>query len=330
MEKIEVVPEIIRVLRLEGKAILDCAERMKEKGPAAQLQKAIACFKRSLDQGGKIVVTGVGKSGKVGQKIAATLCSTGSLAVYLHPTEGLHGDIGVVCSNDSVLALSNTGNTDELLRLFPSLKRLGVSVIGIGGNPSSKLAVECDVWIDAQVETEACPHNLAPTTSTTLAQALGDALAVTLMQVRGFDAQSFAQNHPGGSLGKRLSLRVADLMHQGERVPVLGQQASMEEVIILSTQKQLGGVLVVDGERLLGIITDGDIRRSLRHREKFFQLKAGEVMTPHPVTAQPQMMAQEALQLMEDRPSQISVLPVVDEAGHWKGLIRLHDLVRTF
>src|SRR4051812_15240842 len=279
MKTDEIIPEVIRVLKMEGQAILTCVERLKNGTASEPFKKALTCLHASLEKGGKIVVTGVGKSGKVGQKIAATLCSTGSLAVFLHPTEGLHGDIGVVCPNDSVLALSNTGNTDELLRLFPSLKRLGVSVIGMGGNPSSKLAEECDIWIDAQVETEACPHNLAPTTSTTLAQALGDALAVTLMQVRGFDAQSFAKNHPGGSLGKRLSLTVNDLMHRGDAVPVLGLHASMEEVVILSTQKQLGAVLVVEGERLLGIITDGDIRRSLQYREKFFQLKADAVMT---------------------------------------------------
>ena len=180
------------------------------------------------------------------------------------------------------------------------------------------------------MEQEACPHNLAPTASTTLALALGDALAVALMQLRGFDAQAFARNHPGGSLGNRLTLRVADIMHSREQVPTVPGHASMDEVVVASTHKKLGAVLVVEGEALLGIITDGDLRRALQHREKFFQLTAAEVMTRSPVFATPQMMATAALDLMENRPSQISVLPVVDEAGHWKGLVRLHDLVRAF
>ena len=276
-----------------------------------------------------MIITGVGKSGKIGQKIAATLSSTGSLALFLHPTEGLHGDLGVIRPQDSVLALSHTGNTDELLRLIPSIKKMGVPVVGLGGNPSSRLASECDAWIDAYVENEACPHNLAPTSSTTLALALGDAIALALMQVRGFDAQSFAQIHPGGALGKRLNLKVSDLMHQGDQVPILGPQAPMEEVVLVSTKKGLGAVLVVEQGKLLGIITDGDLRRFLQYREKFFQFKAEQVMTPKPVTAQPEMMALAALQLMENRPSQISVLPVVDQDGNWKGLLRLHDLVRT-
>ncbi len=330
MKKFEVTPEVIRVLKLEAQAILNCADRMSTKEAAGKLEKAITFFQKSLEQGGKIVVMGVGKSGKVGQKIAATLCSTGSLAIFLHPTEGLHGDLGVIRPNDSILALSYTGNTEELICLLPSLRKLGVPVIGIGGNTSSKLAEGSNVWLDAHVDSEACPHNLAPTTSTTLALALGDAIAVALMRVRGFDAQSFAEYHPGGSLGKRLNLKVADLMHKGSAVPTVGPKTQMEKVVVESTQKPLGAVLVVEGSRLLGIITDGDIRRALEHREKFFQLTAAEVMTQNPVTIQSQMMANTALQLMEDRPSQISVIPVVNEAGCWEGLIRLHDLVRTF
>ena len=330
MREVEIVSEAIRILKLEGQAILDCAGRLLQDPSADRLKKAMSLLQASLEKGGKIVVTGVGKSGKIGQKIAATLCSTGSLAVFLHPTEGLHGDLGLIRPEDVVLALSYTGNTDEVVRLIPSFKRLGVAVVGLGGNAGSKLASSCDIWIDAEVSTEACPYNLAPTTSTTLALALGDAIAVTLMQLRGFDPVAFAQNHPGGSLGRKLHLKVEDLMHSGDAVPVVGPLASIEEVIVISTQKKLGAVLVVSQDRLLGIITDGDIRRSLKHREKFFQLKAEEVMTSKPTTALPEMMAQAALQLMEDRPSQISVLPVVDGKGNWKGILRLHDLVRTF
>jgi arabinose-5-phosphate isomerase len=330
--KTDVIAEVTRVLQMEGQAILSCAERLKGQGensPATSILKATSLLQKSLQQGGKIVVTGVGKSGKVGQKIAATLCSTGSFAIFLHPTEGLHGDLGVLRPQDAILAFTYTGNTDELVRLLPSIKGMGVPVIGVGGNPQSKIAQTCDVWIDGFVEQEACPHNLAPTSSTTLALALGDAIAVALMQLRGFDAQDFALNHPGGSLGRRLHLKVSDVMHQGDKVPTVTSLASMDEVVLAATQKPLGGVLVVDGPKLLGIITEGDIRRALKHREKFFQMKAGEVMTRNPSTARPEMMAKAALEIMENRPSQISVLPVVDDQGNWRGVVRVHDLVSS-
>ena len=323
------ISEVRRVLSCEGQALFDCAQRLEKDTSANGVRLALDLMQQALARGNKIVVAGIGKSGKIGQKIAATFCSTGSQAVYLHPTEGLHGDLGLVQSGDVVLALSYTGNTEELVRLLPSLKSLKIPVVGLGGNRNSKLASQCDAWIDGAVDQEACPHNLAPTTSTTLALALGDALAVALMQWRGFDAQSFAQNHPGGSLGNRLHLRVADVMHQGDAVPCVTHQASMDEVIVLATQKSLGAVLVAENEKLLGIITEGDIRRALQHRERFFMMKAGEVMTQSPITATPAMMAKAALELMENRPSQISVLPVVDEEGRWKGLVRVHDLVRV-
>lgn len=327
------VSEVRRVLECEGQALLACAKRLEQgSGQVSSLgiQKALELMQQGLSRGNKIVVAGVGKSGKIGQKIAATFCSTGSLSVFLHPTEGLHGDLGLVQAGDVFLALSYTGNTEELVRLLPSLKSLKVPVIALCGNRQSKLAQQADVWIDGFVEQEACPHNLAPTSSTTLALALGDAIALALMQWRGFDAQAFAQNHPGGSLGNRLNLRVSDVMHQGADVPCVTDQASMDEVVVASTQKRLGAVLVVQGEKLLGIITDGDIRRALQHREKFFTMKAGEVMTRSPVTASPEMMAKTALELMENRPRQISVIPVVDENGCWKGMVRVHDLVRAF
>lgn len=322
--------EAIRVLELEGRAILASAERLRNRPEAgAQLTQALSLLNRSLNQGGKIVVTGVGKSGKIAQKIAATFASTGSASIYLHPTEALHGDLGVVAPNDSILALSYTGNTDELLRLIPSLKRLQLSLIGMGGYPHSQLAQACDVWIDASVDQEACPHNLAPTSSTTLALALGDALAMSLMQLRGFDAQSFAKNHPGGALGRRLHLTVADVMHSGDAAACVPPHALMEEVVVVSTQKKLGAVLVVEGSKLMGLITDGDLRRALQHREKFFQLRASDVMTRNPVSVQPDLMAYDALQTMENRPSQISVLPVLSSDGNWLGVVRLHDLIRS-
>jgi len=335
MEKMEIIPEIIRVLNLEGQAILACAEGLtaNSQGQSAKadaVEKALHLFQECLEQGGKIVVTGVGKSGKIGQKIAATLCSTGSLAIFLHPTEGVHGDLGVIRSQDVVFALSYTGNTDEIVRLLPSLKSFNVRVVGLGGNSDSKLATGSDVWIDASVGQEACPYNSAPTTSTTLALAVGDALAITLMKLRGFGVQDFAQNHPGGSIGKKLNLKVKDLMHQGDEVPVVLPHIKMEEVIVIATQKKLGAVIVAEGKKLLGLITDGDIRRALRHREKFFDLTAVQVMTSKPITVQSEMLAHAALRIMEDRSSQISVLPIVDSEGNWVGLLRLHDLVQSF
>ena len=330
MSKIEIVSEVQRVLEIEAHAILKCATRLSEKLPASELHSALNYFQRTLQKGGKIVVTGVGKSGKVGQKIAATLSSTGSLAVFLHPTEGMHGDLGLLRQEDVVLALSYTGNTEEIVRLVPWIKKQGIPVIAICGYAQSKLAKACDVWIDASVEQEACPHNLAPTASTTLALAIGDALALTLMQLRGFNSDAFSINHPGGSIGNRLSLKVKDLMKSGDAVGLVSPEDTMDEVVIVATQKKWGGVLVVQGPRLLGVITDGDIRKSLSLREKFFSLRAQDVMTKQPVTALPEMMAHEALGLMENRPSQISILPVIDENGNWIGLLRLHDLVGAF
>lgn len=326
----EIISEILRVLELEGKAIYTAIERVKSSSQTQQIKAVICELSHCLDRGGKIVVTGVGKSGKIGQKIAATLSSTGSQAVFLHPTEGMHGDLGLVQTEDCVLALSYTGNTEELVRLLPSLRHLKSTIIGMGGNQQSELGKNCNYWIDVGVEAEACPHNLAPTCSTTLTLAMGDAIAVALMKLRKFNVEAFARNHPGGSLGKKLNLTVADSMHAAPAVGTVTRHSSMDEVIIQATEKKLGGVLVVEKEKLLGIITDGDIRRALKYREAFFSLKAEQVMTIAPITVHPEAMAIDALRLMEDRESQISVLPVVDSFGHWKGLIRLHDLARCF
>ncbi len=321
--------EAIRVLELEARAIDACAARLKTPAGGQAFAQAIAAIEECLAKNGKLIVTGLGKSGKVAQKIAATLSSTGSLALYLHPTEGLHGDLGIVTERDVVLAISYTGNTEELLQLAPSLKARGARLIALAGNGASRLVQTSDFWLDGSVEQEACPHNLAPTASTTLALALGDAIAVTLMKRRGFAAEEFARNHPAGSLGRRLNWRVHDVMHSGATVAVVAPDAPMDEVIVRSTEKKLGAVLVIEGTRLAGIITDGDLRRALSHREKFFQMKAREVMTASPVTVTPETMAADALALMRDRPSQIAVLPVIDSAGNWKGLVRLHDLVRS-
>jgi arabinose-5-phosphate isomerase len=326
-----ILENFARALEIETQALTGCLDRLRTDPESGKsLLRAVALIRSKLDAGGKIVVTGVGKSGKIGQKIAATLASTGSLAVFLHPTEGLHGDLGMVTPSDIVVALSHTGNTEEILKLLPSIRCLGVPVIGIGGNPGSQLARSSEAWIDARIDQEACPHNLAPTASTTLALALGDALAVTLMNLRGFDQRSFAMNHPGGSLGRRLQLKVRDVMQPAEVVPMVHPDSRMELIIEEAGKRNFGAVLVVEGTTLRGIITDGDLRRALRHREKFFELCAREIMTASPVTASEDMMAYEALEKMENRPSQIKELPVVDASGHVRGLVRLHDLVRIF
>lgn len=327
---VEIVGEAIRVLREEAQAILRCAEDLSQPARSQAFLKAIEISLNTLEGGGKIVLTGVGKSGKIAQKISATLCSTGSESVFLHPTEALHGDLGVLRSEDTVIALSYTGNTEEILKLLPILRNRGVSLIGVGGNPESQMAQKVDVWIDAPVETEACPLNAAPTTSTTLALALGDAIAVTLMKARKFNQERFAENHPGGSLGKKLRLRVKDLMKSGSELALVGPDAGMSEVVRIATEKKLGGVLVVEKASLLGLITDGDLRRALGQEAQFFGLKAREVMTARPIVVQEEAMASEALLLMENRSSQVSVLPVANESGEWSGLLRLHDLVRAF
>lgn len=319
----------IEALRIERDSLSRFLERSQDSKFRGSVEAAIQALELALSRGGKIVVTGVGKSGKVAGKIAATFSSTGSLAVYLHPTEGLHGDLGLVTEKDAVLALSYTGNTEELLRLLPSLKNRGVPVVAIIGNPRSQLSEQASVVIDGSVEKEACPINLAPTSSTTLALAIGDALAVALMKKRGFDAQAFARNHPGGGLGRKLTLTVADVMHAGPSVAILPPDATMEQVVQAATEKKLGAVLITGGRTLQGIITDGDIRRALSHKERFFGLRAKDIMTTQPSTVTSDRLAAEALQMMENRPSQISVLPVVNGAGEWLGLVRLHDLVKT-
>lgn len=322
-----------RVLAHEGIALLEKSKRLENRAEnnaeRERMASALDLFVRTLDEGGKFVVTGIGKSGKIGQKISATFLSIGAVSVFLHPSEALHGDLGQVRPGDLILAISHSGNSDELLKLLSAVQGLGVRVVAIVGNPQSKLAERADAWIEAATE-EASPENLVPTTSSTLALALGDALAVALMRLKRFESKDFAANHPGGSLGKRLSLKVRDLMRTGEDVGLVGPETSVEDVLIRSTEKKLGAVLVVHGSELLGIITDGDIRRALQHRDRFFSFKAKDVMTSKPVSASPDMKAIDALHLMEQRKSQISVLPVIEASGKWLGLLRLHDIAQIF
>src|SRR5437879_5622038 len=319
--------EVVDFLRIESEAIAQTAARLDHD----QVERVI---KLLADCKGKVVLLGVGKSGIIAQKIAATMTSTGTAAVYLHPSDALHGGLGIVTSGDVVMMLSNSGESDELLQLLPFAKRRGVPIVAIVGNVNAKLALGADAVLDASVDEEACPLNLAPTTSTTVALAIGDALAMTLMRAKGLTEDDFASNHPAGQLGKRLTLRVSDLMHGGNENPTIGADAAWMEIVSAITHYGLGAVNVVDREgRLAGIITDGDLRRSMQRVKpkdlSFAELKCDELMTRNPVVANPEMLAFDALRLMEDRPSQINVLPVVDDDRRCVGLIRLHDIVRS-
>jgi arabinose-5-phosphate isomerase len=317
--------DFLEVLKIEGTALLTAAERLK----GARLEPILALLLERSESGGKVFCIGIGKSGKIAQKIAATLSSTGTPSFFVHATEALHGDLGGVTPDDTVLALSFSGNTEEVIRLLPFFASKTVPVIGIGGNAQSALAKGCTHWIDASVETEACPLNLAPTSSTTLALAIGDAIAVSLMKARGTSIEDFARNHPSGSLGRRLSLTVSDVM-KTEALPIVPETANMAHVVEASTLAKLGAVLVSqDGKKLHGLITDGDIRRALKLGPAFFQLTASECMTKTPTTVLSGQLAVEALQLMENRPSQLSVLPVVDNESNIVGILRIHDLVQS-
>jgi arabinose-5-phosphate isomerase len=317
------VNEFANILRLEAKAINRAAEQIKPK----QVEQAIALLAHCQ---GKVVLTGVGKSGIIAQKIASTLNSIGTLAVHLHPCDALHGDLGIVTTADVAVFLSNSGETDELVSLIPTLKHRQVPIIAIVGNINSTLARKSDVFLDATVDREACPLNLAPTTSTTVALAIGDALAVTLMQMQGITPESFAFNHPAGRLGKRLTIRVGDLMYGGDRNPTLAPDATWIEVISGISGGGLGAVNIVDEVgNLLGLITDGDLRRWMEKTKlsKLETLTAEKLMTRSPIIVTPDVLAYDALKIMEERPSQIDVLPIVDLAGYCLGLIRLHDLI---
>ena len=278
---------------------------------------------------GRIVVTGMGKSGHIGSKIAATLASTGTPAFFVHPGEASHGDLGMITQQDVVLALSNSGETDEILTILPLIKRLGVPLIALTGNPDSRLAEEADVHLDVSVDKEACPLGLAPTSSTTATLVMGDALAVSLLESRGFTANDFALSHPGGRLGKRLLLHVQDIMHTGEGIPRVSEAASLSDALVEMTQKGLG-MTVITGpdEQVMGVFTDGDLRRVLDHGEvNVRELNIADCMIQNPKTIRPDQLAAEALQLMDTK--RINALPVVDEQDRLIGAINMHDLLRA-
>lgn len=309
-----------KVLETEAAAILALVPRLDER------------FSRAVDVllhcQGRVILTGMGKSGIICRKIAATLASTGTSAFFLHPAEAIHGDLGVVRHDDVVLALSHSGETAEILRLLETIRRLGATLIAITGAPGSTLAQTADVALDASVTEEACPLNLVPTASTTAALAIGDALAMTLLVEKGFRQEDFVNLHPGGKLGKRL-MRVGSLMHSGDHCPTIGPDALMRDVMYEMSRKGLGMTCVVEANRvLLGIITDGDLRRHMERTSQILLLEARDVMTPEPVTVGPDTLAVEALNLMEER--KITSLVVVDDRERAvAGVVHLHDLWRT-
>jgi arabinose-5-phosphate isomerase len=309
-----------RVLRIEAEAVASLMDRLGEPFLGA-LEILKTCR-------GRVVVTGIGKSGLVGRKIAATLASTGTPALFLHPAEGAHGDLGMVARGDVLLVLSNSGETDEILGILPAIKRLGVPLLVMTGNTQSTLARHGDVVLDVSVKEEACPMNLTPTASTTATLAMGDALAVALLELRGLCEEDFALFHPGGILGRRLLLRVEDLMHIADAVPVVPETAEMQQVILEMTGKRFGATSVVDGKgALTGIITDGDLRRHLQKDGRLFEKRARDVMTPRPKTISRDELATKALELMEHHA--ITSLLIVDATGRPTGMLHLHDLLRA-
>ena len=310
-------------MQTEAEAVLAASARLGD-----SLLNAVDLI---LGRAGKVVVTGMGKSGHVGRKIAATLQSTGTPAVFLHPTEAGHGDLGVCQAGDTVVMISKSGCTSELLDLVAPLREFDVRFVGILGNLRSPLAGEMDMVLDASVQREADPEGYTPTASTLVALSLGHALAVALMQARGFTAEHFRRFHPSGQLGHNLRLRVRDVMHSGGEVAWANAADSLKHVVIEMSQRPLGAACVVaDDHRLLGLITDGDVRRALRSHDDIRPLRASDVMTASPVHIGPDALVHEALCLMEDRPSQIYVLPVLDPVTNvCQGLIRLHDIYQA-
>ena len=309
-----------RTIRLELEAIEDLLARIN--GDFVRACELILASK------GRVVVVGMGKSGHVGNKIAATLASTGTTAFFVHPAEASHGDMGMITRDDVVLALSNSGSTAEIVTLLPLIKRLGIRLISMTGNPESPLAKAAEVNLDARVSQEACPLNLAPTSSTTVSLVLGDALAIALLEARGFTAEDFAFSHPGGALGRRLLLKVENVMHAGDSLPCVKRGTSLRDALLEMTQKGLGMTVVTEDDgRLAGIFTDGDLRRTLDRNIDVRQTIIDDVMTAHGKTARAEMLAAEALKIMEDH--KISSLVVIDDNDLPIGALNMHDLLRA-
>lgn len=313
-----VIKQAKEVLRIEAEAIQNLINRIDKN------------FVRAVDilysGKGRVVVTGVGKSGIIGRKIAATLTSTGTPALFLHPVEGMHGDLGIVMKEDVVIAISNSGETEEINSIIPIVKRIGASLIAFTGNIESTLARKSDVTIDIGVEREACPLGLAPTASTTATLAMGDALAVALLNKRSFQKVDFHRIHPGGSLSKRLMLRIRDVMLTGEDIPIIHEEQSMKEALEEITRKDIGLTLVVDHKEMLtGIITDGDLRRLIQNNDNLLEIPVKELMTLNPRIIDEDKLAGEAIEEMERH--RITSLAIIDEGRRIKGIVHLHDLL---
>jgi arabinose-5-phosphate isomerase len=307
------------VVALEAEALTTLAKRIDESFVQA-CETILACK-------GRIVVVGMGKSGHIGGKIAATLASTGTPAFFVHPGEASHGDLGMITPDDVVLAISNSGTTAEILTILPIIKRMGVKLISLTGKTDSELAQQSDVALDVGVAKEACPLNLAPTASTTVTLAMGDALAVALLKSRGFTEEDFARSHPGGQLGRRLLLYVKDIMHKGDQLPLVNETTSLRETLLTMSGKGLGMTAVVnENQQLVGIYTDGDLRRSLEQGVDVYSAIIRDVMTTNPVTTHPDRLAAEAVQLMRDK--KINGLFVVDDDTHVMGALNMQDLLR--
>lgn len=326
MTKAGILKRAKQVLNIEAQGIVSLADRL-DRGFGEAVELLHNCR-------GKVVVTGLGKSGLICRKIAATFSSTGTPSLFLHAGDANHGDMGIVKEGDVVLAISNSGETEEILRLIPILKRIGVSLIAITGNHGSSLSRAADVILDTGVAEEACPLGLSPTTSTTAALALGDALAVVLLEMKGFKEEDFAMRHPGGTLGRKLLLRVEDLMHRDGEVPLVREETPMQEVILVITSKRLGVTGVIDtGGRLIGAITDGDLRRGLQaHGDGLLGRRADEVMSLKPRTIEKDALASQALAKMEENiPRPITSLFVVGRPGDGIpiGILHIHDLLKA-
>jgi len=316
----ELLAQARRVLDIEADALRTVSARL-DHGFADAVRLILACT-------GRVVVSGMGKSGHVGGKIAATLASTGTPAFFMHPGEASHGDLGMIAHDDVVLALSNSGESSELVSIVPLIKRRGAKLVALTGNPASTLARQADAHIHAGVEKEACPLNLAPTASTTAALALGDALAVALLDARGFSADDFARTHPGGSLGRRLLIHVRDVMHSGDALPRVGLNATLKAALFEMTQKGLGMTAVVDaGGHVAGLFTDGDLRRALEQPLDLQQAKIAELMTKNPKTIREDELAVAAVEKMDTL--KINGLLVVDPDNRLVGALNMHDLLRA-
>jgi arabinose-5-phosphate isomerase len=317
-----ILEEAKKVIRIEAEALLALANAIN-----GEFERAVRMI---LDCRGRVVVTGMGKSGLIGQKIASTMASTGTPAFFLHPAEGIHGDLGMIMRGDVVIAISNSGETEEVVRILPVIKRLGASLVSMTGNAASTLAKAGDIFLDISVAEEACPLGLAPTASTTATLAMGDALSVALLLERGFKAEDFALFHPGGALGKKLILRVSELMHAGDAIPLVTPDTPMQEALFVITSKRLGvtGVMAADGS-LLGVITDGDLRRALEKGKDIMKLTAGELMTGTPKRIRRDDLAAKALQRMEEH--SITSLFVFDDdtSAQPVGVVHLHDLLKA-